>query len=108
MALKSTSITPRLNFTSSIFTGVSFHTRNPEMIASLAAHPDIAAIWPVTLYPRPSFRVESSVNTSNAQITLNNFTNNPHVMTGIDKLHALGYDGQGIRIAIIDSGVDYK
>ncbi|KAL5634053.1 hypothetical protein ACGC1H_006028 [Rhizoctonia solani] len=30
-----------------------------------------------------------------------------HVMTGVDKLHAEGYFGQGIKIGIIDSGVDY-
>jgi subtilisin family serine protease len=30
-----------------------------------------------------------------------------HVMTGVDKLHAEGYFGQGIRIGIIDSGIDY-
>jgi hypothetical protein len=31
----------------------------------------------------------------------------PHVMSGVDKLHAQGYKGEGIFIAIIDSGVDY-
>lgn len=28
-------------------------------------------------------------------------------MTGVDKLHALGYTGKGINIAIVDSGIDY-
>ena len=31
-----------------------------------------------------------------------------HVMTGVDKLHAQGYNGDGVNIAIIDTGVDYK
>ncbi|KAH7317526.1 peptidase S8/S53 domain-containing protein [Rhizoctonia solani] len=31
----------------------------------------------------------------------------PHVMTGVDKLHAGGYFGKGIKIGIIDSGIDY-
>ncbi|KAK7053257.1 hypothetical protein VNI00_003883 [Paramarasmius palmivorus] len=30
-----------------------------------------------------------------------------HIMTGVDKLHAEGITGEGIRIAIIDTGVDY-
>lgn len=31
---------------------------------------------------------------------------NPHMLTGVDKLHAQGMGGQGIRIAIIDAGID--
>ncbi|KAL6788183.1 peptidase S8/S53 domain-containing protein [Trichoderma sp. SZMC 28012] len=32
----------------------------------------------------------------------------PHVMTQVDKLHAEGYTGKGMRIGIVDSGVDYN
>lgn len=32
----------------------------------------------------------------------------PHVMTGVDKLRGEGYTGSGIRLAVIDSGIDYK
>ncbi|KAF4248816.1 hypothetical protein CNMCM8980_004936 [Aspergillus fumigatiaffinis] len=32
----------------------------------------------------------------------------PHIMTGVDKLRQEGYLGTGIRVAVIDSGVDYK
>lgn len=31
----------------------------------------------------------------------------PHVMTQVDLLHKQGYYGQGIKIAVIDSGIDY-
>jgi hypothetical protein len=31
-----------------------------------------------------------------------------HIMTGVDKLHNEGYYGKGIKIGIIDSGVDYN
>lgn len=31
---------------------------------------------------------------------------NPHMLTGVDKLQAEGIGGQGMRIAIIDSGID--
>ncbi|KAJ1912093.1 hypothetical protein H4219_005732, partial [Mycoemilia scoparia] len=34
-------------------------------------------------------------------------TTDMYSMTGVDKLHKLGYYGEGIRIGIIDSGVDY-
>ncbi|KAF2206598.1 hypothetical protein CERZMDRAFT_89212 [Cercospora zeae-maydis SCOH1-5] len=32
----------------------------------------------------------------------------PHVQVGVDKLHAAGIKGEGIRIAILDTGFDYK
>lgn len=32
----------------------------------------------------------------------------PHVMTGVDKLHEEGYTGKGIKVAIVDSGIDYN
>lgn len=32
----------------------------------------------------------------------------PHVMAGVDKLRQEGYLGTGIRVAVVDSGIDYK
>lgn len=32
----------------------------------------------------------------------------PHIMAGVDKLRQEGYLGTGIRVAVVDSGVDYK
>jgi subtilisin family serine protease len=32
----------------------------------------------------------------------------PHALTGVDKLQAEGLNGTGIKIGIIDSGVDYR
>ena len=29
-----------------------------------------------------------------------------HAMTGVDKLHEEGYTGSGIKVAVIDTGVD--
>ena len=34
-------------------------------------------------------------------------TFSPHVMTGVDKLHAQGYFGQGQVVGVIDTGIDY-
>lgn len=32
----------------------------------------------------------------------------PHHMTGVDKLRREGYLGSGLRVAVVDSGIDYK
>ncbi|KAF3940882.1 Cucumisin [Dactylella cylindrospora] len=32
----------------------------------------------------------------------------PHIQGGVNKLHAAGYSGKGIRIAVVDTGIDYN
>ena len=32
----------------------------------------------------------------------------PHHLTGVDKLHEAGIRGRGVKIAIIDTGINYK
>ena len=34
--------------------------------------------------------------------------NRPHAITGVDKAHAAGIKGKGIKIGIIDTGVDHR
>ncbi len=72
----------------------------------------MAAIWPVSVYSRPVPIVESIMNLSEFVEEAENETAKdqfpPHVMTGVDKLHAEGYTGAGVSIAVIDSGVDYR
>ena len=111
MPLKATTVSPRLNFSSSVFTGASFHLSNLDEMATIAAHPSVAALWPVTAIPRLSPRVDSLFDISNVQMKTTTSTSpdtfSPHVMTGVDKLRAQGYNGEGVIIAIIDSGIDY-
>ncbi|KAK1700245.1 peptidase [Colletotrichum godetiae] len=33
--------------------------------------------------------------------------NSPHAMTGVDRVHAKGVLGEGVRVAVIDTGIDY-
>ncbi|CAE6398441.1 unnamed protein product [Rhizoctonia solani] len=57
--------------------------------------------------------LHSSPRPVSQQVLKNNDGSTPadvfstHVMTGVDKLHAEGYLGKGIKIGIIDTGVDY-
>lgn len=95
-----------------MFTGASFHLNHPEEISAIAAHPAVSAVWPVTGYLRPSPRIDSVIDVSKFQMKTENVTSydtyTPHLMTGVDKLHAQGYNGNGVIIAIIDTGIDYK
>ncbi|KAF4455288.1 subtilisin-like serine protease pr1c [Fusarium albosuccineum] len=86
-----------------------------EIASQIAARPEVKNIWPVKIVnmPMPSpiiagknataFASSSSRRRRDAET--DSYT--PHVMTQVDKLKAEGYTGKGIRIAIVDSGVDY-
>lgn len=110
--LKNTKITPRLNISSSVFIGASFHLSNSEELSSISVHPAVSNIWPVSVYPRPSPRIDSVINVSNSRINAERFTSRdtytPHTMTGVNKLHNQGFNGKGVIIAIIDTGIDYR
>ena len=109
MPRMSISITPVLNFTSSIFMGVSFRLGHPEDISIIKRLDSVGAVWPVTLYPRPDPVIQKITTESELHgLRADRNRDSTHIMTGVDKLHAEGYFGSNIRIAIIDSGVDYK
>jgi subtilisin family serine protease len=105
-------VTPVLNFTSPLFIGASFHLANPDDISVIEALDSVSAIWPVTVYSRPVPIVESIMDlyefVEDAQDETSKDQFPPHMMTGVDKLHAEGYTGTGVSIAVIDSGVDYR
>jgi subtilisin family serine protease len=42
------------------------------------------------------------------QCTNSTIGNGPHVMTQVDRLHAKGITGKGVKIAVIDSGVSRR
>jgi len=107
-----TVVTPSLNFSSHIFTGASFHLTNQDDVSIIAALDMVSNIWPVTIYPLPNPTVERIINPSELADETENGTYNdlfpPHVMCGVDKLHAQGYIGEGVSVAIVDTGVDYR
>ncbi|KAH7317017.1 peptidase S8/S53 domain-containing protein [Stachybotrys elegans] len=122
----------RIELNYELFHGVSIQLRgidNAEQRAQqLASLPAVKAIWPVRLIDRPdptwhetggnktSFDSSAYVKrkpstTEHVKKRQDNGTTGgyaPHIMTQIDKLHAEGITGAGIRIAVIDSGVDYN
>ena len=106
-----------MNITYSLFKGCSFQLHDvPDSSTALREIANLAAVkqvWPVRATQeheeRPVTQGFDAPNTSpilKRQAT--NATYSPHVMTQIDKLRAKGITGKGVRVAVIDSGVDYK
>lgn len=89
----------------------------PLQAARIAALPEVKAVWPVCLYNMPSPRVEwvgarparrvaaRDLGAANGTCA-DAFA--PHVMTQVSRLRERGVTGKGIRIAVIDTGIDYK
>ncbi|EJD44564.1 subtilisin-like protein [Auricularia subglabra TFB-10046 SS5] len=96
----------RKKYKSPLFNGIAVQLHNPEDLASLASIPNIVAVRPIKVFQAPktvSRRILSGPNDPNAIP----FGQSTHYMTGVDHVHEQGIAGKGIKIGIIDSGVDY-
>lgn len=108
-----------LNF--KLFKGVSIQldnkTENLETaISSIADQSNVKRVWPVMRFPLPNDTVvwkggdgPLKSNTWKKR-QLSNDTNSfsPHKATQVDLLHAKGVTGKGTKIAVIDTGIDWK
>ncbi|KAI0203660.1 peptidase S8/S53 domain-containing protein [Astrocystis sublimbata] len=113
--------TAHLTISSKIFNGASyqFEEGNEEAdaeatIKRLVELPSIKAVWPVRKIHLPNDTIEkvgrdidmaAAVKQNHKALPDGKFS--PHVMTQVDKAHAQGYMGKGIRVGVIDTGVDY-
>ncbi|KAI9148487.1 Minor extracellular protease vpr [Paramyrothecium foliicola] len=102
-----------------LFNGLSIQLRNvetaQEMVGQLSNLSTVKNVWPVRLISRPDPEViwtgtldEMKQHGSKSQDINNTEPYSPHAMSQIDRLHAEGITGKGIKIAVIDSGVDYS
>lgn len=96
----------RVQFNFENFKGVSIQLSENQTASnatfSLHQTPSVKKVWPVHVYDRPDFDViEANPSALNARA--DNFS--PHVMMQVDQLRSYGYDGQGVKLAVIDSGV---
>ncbi|KAM0344971.1 hypothetical protein ACHAPU_006849 [Fusarium lateritium] len=108
----------RVKFDYDLFKGVSIQFDDvesaEELAAKMAALPVVKNMWPVKVYSIPTPRVEwtatpgmkAPLQKRGANDTADTFS--PHVMTQVDKLRAKGVTGHGIKVAIVDTGIDYK
>lgn len=89
-----------------LFVGAAVTLQNADDKNQVASMPGVQAIRPVTLIPPPK-PVFSHVVTGKSDPAVPADTESTHVITGVDKLHAQGITGKGIKIGIIDTGIDF-
>lgn len=106
-----------MEFDFELFQGISIQlneSSTPEQkAAQLASLPAVKNMWPVRLWDRPELDVRRHGNSTRSvqgtlrkrQNTNSTLGNGPHVMTQVDRLHAKGITGKGVKIAVIDTGV---
>ncbi|KAG6268493.1 hypothetical protein E4U49_007240 [Claviceps purpurea] len=109
----------RMKLEFELFNGLSFQLHDlktdKEKLAKYAAMPAVKAVHPVIVYDIPKPKIEwiapngssfqNSGLASRAEGGPDTFS--PHVMTQVDILRAKGITGKGIKVAVIDSGIDY-
>ncbi|KAJ9055420.1 hypothetical protein DSO57_1004279 [Entomophthora muscae] len=82
-----------------LFNGISFHIKSSE-ITPLISLPDVKAVWPMISKKLPNYSLGSGESTSDPREN--------HMMTGVLKVHELlRIDGTGIKVGVIDTGIDY-
>ncbi|KAF3916558.1 Cucumisin [Dactylellina cionopaga] len=99
-----------------IFNGVSFDLEDDtvENRAKINSWGEVVQLSPVRLYDaaapvakRVTRDVARAISKRAAAGAVTD-TYPPHVQGGVDRLHAEGFSGKGIRIAVVDTGIDYN
>ncbi|OAD75486.1 hypothetical protein PHYBLDRAFT_86155, partial [Phycomyces blakesleeanus NRRL 1555(-)] len=95
-------------FEHDLFNGISFDLNgldSKELKAALEAvldHTHVKAAYPVRIIRRSEVMIEKTVSKRESLSSL------PHGMTQVDRVHSeLKIFGKGIKVGVIDSGVDY-
>ncbi|RSL59936.1 hypothetical protein CEP54_007075 [Fusarium duplospermum] len=113
-------LAPRRYFDYSLFRGVSFYTdATQHTVKESVSHVlPVRGFWPVHKYTANSAEVVSIPDNATAAALLSQKLSKRDIrredvdsifyMTQVDKLKKRGLTGKGIRIGIVDSGVDYS
>ncbi|KAH7398048.1 peptidase S8/S53 domain-containing protein [Cadophora sp. MPI-SDFR-AT-0126] len=91
---------PLVNYTSSIFNGVSIRVPNDTLTSTIENLSQVEKVYPVFEVTPP--KLLDVVEDSNALPKYN-----PHIQTGVSKLHEEGNFGAGVIVSVIDTGVDW-
>ncbi|KAI9167469.1 putative serine endopeptidase protein [Paramyrothecium foliicola] len=111
-------VEPRLDLSSDVFKGASFTLKNVSesdteaLATSILSDARIKNVWPVQKINIPSMnstlRGHGAAERHQKMLRAAEDKYMPHVMTQVDQLHAEGIRGAGIRIGIVDTGIDYN
>ncbi|KAK7947007.1 subtilisin-like protein [Apiospora aurea] len=91
------------SYDSALFTGAAVELGSEDDVASYAAAPHIANIW-----PNRKVRLEQPVDRQSFSDDVQAVEYTTHRATGVDKLHKSGALGRGAKVGIVDTGVWYK
>lgn len=109
----------------SLFVGLSLTLDNDDDLETLKTLETVAGVWPVVTVDRPAAAAHTkplsdilkkrfdSVPVNGTNLTIPYIVgdldvNRPHTMSGVDQVQAAGIKGKGIKIAVIDTGVDFR
>ncbi|KAL0936376.1 Minor extracellular protease vpr 2 [Colletotrichum truncatum] len=90
------------SFNSEIFSGLSIESED-DNLDTLQTVQEVAQAWPVKTYRLSPVTPQASFSDD---ATAQNWS--IHYSTGVDKVHQSGVFGKGVKVAVIDSGVDYN
>ncbi|KAM0664427.1 hypothetical protein ACQRIU_007009 [Beauveria bassiana] len=92
----------RRQFNSKVFYGISVELHNTTITEhGMGQMPGIMKVWPLEATKQP-LELPAVTQPGNQRRDISSTWN--HVMTQVDKLHAAGFTGSGIKIAIVDTG----
>ncbi|KAK4225046.1 putative protease [Podospora fimiseda] len=98
-----------------LFKGASIQfkdTKNAEeQAAKVAKLPTVKRMYPVRRYPSPQHTVLSTGDAAQEFVKRQqggNDTFSTHLMTQVNKFRDAGITGQGIKVAVIDTGIDWQ
>ncbi|KAK2464348.1 hypothetical protein APHAL10511_003805 [Amanita phalloides] len=91
--------------TASVFVGAAITLNSPEDVKAITESSGVIAVRPTRSLQ--AVRPVSAQVIGEADKTAPLDRESTHVMTGVDKLHSEGVTGKGIKIGIIDTGIDY-
>ncbi|KAF6793422.1 subtilisin-like serine protease pr1c [Colletotrichum sojae] len=119
-------VVPRLDLKYRLFNGASFRVEDDEepdaTAGKIAGKGSVKAVWPVRKIqmpkPNPSSIGRNGTTASAGDALLRSIKNrrdeaaadtySTHVMTQVDRLREAGFTGKGVKVAIVDTGVDYR
>ncbi|KAI8645163.1 peptidase S8/S53 domain-containing protein [Parasitella parasitica] len=86
----------------------SVHNNNANehdnFLQTLVDHENVVAVYPVTYVARPASKSNGYFGQISPEITEKI---QAHGLTQVDQLHKEGWFGKGVRICVLDTGIDY-